>query len=49
MKACTRAVRLHGVSTSIRLENLFWDILDEIAERDGMSSANSVTPAARRS
>ena len=33
----TRAVRLHGVSTSIRLENLFWDILDEIAERDGMS------------
>ena len=30
----TRAVRLHGVSTSIRLENLFWDILDELAARD---------------
>ena len=39
----TRAVRLHGVSTSIRLENLFWDILDEIAERDGMSVGQLVT------
>lgn len=33
----TRSVRLHGVVTSIRLENLFWRVLDEIAERDGMS------------
>ncbi len=32
----TRSVRLHGVVTSIRLENLFWDVLSEIAERDGM-------------
>lgn len=32
----TRSVRLHGVVTSIRLENLFWDVLDEIARRDGM-------------
>jgi predicted DNA-binding ribbon-helix-helix protein len=32
----TRSVRLHGVVTSIRLENLFWDVLDEIATRDGM-------------
>lgn len=32
----TRSVRLHGVVTSIRLENLFWRVLDEIAERDGM-------------
>ena len=33
----TRSVRLHGVVTSIRLENLFWRVLDEIAERDGMT------------
>ena len=39
----TRAVRLHGVSTSIRLENLFWDILDELAQRDGMSVGQLVT------
>ncbi|WP_077036668.1 ribbon-helix-helix domain-containing protein [Pelomonas sp. KK5] len=32
----TRSVRLHGVVTSIRLENLFWQVLEEIAERDGM-------------
>jgi predicted DNA-binding ribbon-helix-helix protein len=32
----TRSVRLHGVVTSIRLENLFWSVLEEIAARDGM-------------
>ena len=32
-----RSVRLHGVATSIRLENLFWSVLDDIAARDGMS------------
>lgn len=33
----TRSVRLHGVITSIRLENLFWAVLEEIAVRDGMT------------
>jgi predicted DNA-binding ribbon-helix-helix protein len=33
----TRSVRLHGVVTSIRLENLFWQVLEEIGRRDGMS------------
>ena len=34
--ACrARSVRLHGVATSIRLENLFWQVLEEIAARDG--------------
>ena len=33
----TRSVRLHGVVTSIRLEHLYWEVLDEIARRDGMS------------
>ncbi|HWP20792.1 MAG: ribbon-helix-helix domain-containing protein [Pseudomonadota bacterium] len=37
--AKTRSVRLHGVVTSIRLENLFWEVLEEVAARDGMSVA----------
>lgn len=32
-----RSLRLHGVATSIRLENLFWRVLEEIARRDGLS------------
>lgn len=34
----TRRLRLNGQSTSIRLENAYWDVLDEMAERDGMST-----------
>ncbi len=35
--ACrVRSVRLHGQATSIRLENLFWKVLEDIAKRDGM-------------
>ena len=33
----TRSVRLHGVVTSIRLEHLYWEVLEEIARRDGMA------------
>jgi predicted DNA-binding ribbon-helix-helix protein len=36
----TRSVRLHGVVTSIRLENLHWEVLAEIGARDGMSVAH---------
>ncbi len=32
-----RSVRLHGVATSIKLENLFWQVLEEISARDGMT------------
>lgn len=32
-----RSIRLHGVATSLRLENLFWQVLQEIAARDGYS------------
>jgi len=32
-----RSLRLHGVATSIRLESLFWEVLEELAQRDGMS------------
>mgnify|MGYP002623286732 CR=1 FL=1 len=34
----TRRLRLNGQSTSIRLENAFWEILDQIAEQDGVST-----------
>ncbi|MBW4710411.1 ribbon-helix-helix domain-containing protein [Roseobacter sp. YSTF-M11] len=34
----TRRLRLNGQSTSIRLENSFWDILDEIAEASDLST-----------
>lgn len=34
----TRRLRLNGLSTSIRLENGFWAILDEIAAADGMTT-----------
>jgi len=33
----TRSVRLNGVATSIRLEQSFWNVLEEIGERDGLS------------
>lgn len=32
-----KSVRLNGFSTSVRLENLYWQVLEEIALRDGMS------------
>ncbi len=34
----TRRLRLNGQSTSIRLENAFWEIIDQIARRDGLST-----------
>jgi predicted DNA-binding ribbon-helix-helix protein len=30
----TRSVRIHGVITSLRLENMVWDILAEMAEAE---------------
>jgi predicted DNA-binding ribbon-helix-helix protein len=35
----TRPIRLHGHCTSIRLEIAFWDTLEEIADKEGMSVA----------
>ncbi|MEJ6393555.1 ribbon-helix-helix domain-containing protein [Gymnodinialimonas sp. 2305UL16-5] len=34
----TRRLRINGHGTSIRLENAFWDILDEIAAADGVTT-----------
>ena len=34
----TRRLRLNGQSTSIRLENAFWQVIDQIAANDGMTT-----------
>ena len=41
--ATTRRMRINRQSTSIRLENLFWKILDELAESEGLSTAAFVS------
>ena len=42
-----RSLRIHGFVTKIRLENLFWDILAEIAAASGSNSRRSATPPLR--
>jgi predicted DNA-binding ribbon-helix-helix protein len=39
----TRAIRLSGHCTSIRLETAFWDILDEIARHENISLGRFVS------
>ncbi len=34
----TRRLRLNGQSTSIRLENAFWQVIDKMAENDKMTT-----------
>lgn len=34
----TRSLRIHGVITTIRIENAFWDVIREIAEREGLTT-----------
>jgi|APCry1669188879_1035177.scaffolds.fasta_scaffold171806_2 hypothetical protein len=38
----TRAIRLHGHATSIRLEAAFWDTLEEIAQKERMTVARFI-------
>lgn len=38
----SRSLRLSGVATSIRLENLFWQVLEEIGARDDLSVAQLI-------
>lgn len=33
----TRSLRMDGMVTSVRLENMFWTVLEEIAVRDDMN------------
>ena len=34
----TRSVRIRGMLTSIRLENMVWDVLAEMAEDEGCTT-----------
>lgn len=33
----TRSIRMDGMVTSVRLENMFWTVLEQIAARDEMN------------
>lgn len=39
----TRSLRLNGQSTSIRLEHSFWNVLNEIAEAEGLSAPQFIS------
>src|SRR5215831_1223958 len=39
----TRSLRIGGHCTSVRLENSFWDNLEEIAAKEGVSLAKFIT------
>lgn len=39
----TKSLRIDGVATSIRIEEFFWSILDEIAHRDAMTVNQLIT------
>jgi predicted DNA-binding ribbon-helix-helix protein len=38
-----RSVRMHGFATSVRLEKIYWRLLEEIAARDGLSLGEILT------
>jgi predicted DNA-binding ribbon-helix-helix protein len=39
----SRSLRIAGHSTTIRLEDAFWDVLDEIAQREGLSTSKLIS------
>ncbi|MGM0569548.1 ribbon-helix-helix domain-containing protein [Marinobacter sp.] len=39
----THSLRIDGMATSIRMENTFWTVLAELAERDGMNVPQLIT------
>ncbi|WP_104204195.1 ribbon-helix-helix domain-containing protein [Billgrantia saliphila] len=43
----TRSMRLDGVSTSVRLERFFWEVLEEIGRRDGLGLSRLVAKLSR--
>ncbi len=42
-KSRTKSLRIDGMSTSIRIENFFWSILEEISARDQMTVNQLIT------
>lgn len=39
----SKSLRIDGVATSLRMENFFWDLLEEIAARDAMTVNQLIT------
>lgn len=39
----THSLRIDGMVTSVRMENTFWNVLGELAERDGMNLPQMIT------
>jgi predicted DNA-binding ribbon-helix-helix protein len=39
----SRSLRVHGVITTLRLENQFWDILSEMAAGEGQTTNQLIT------
>lgn len=48
-EAQTRSMRLDGLCTSVRLERFFWEVLEEIGQRDGLSLSRLVARLSRES
>ncbi|MFC0268125.1 ribbon-helix-helix domain-containing protein [Kushneria aurantia] len=42
-RSATRSMRIDGMVTSVRMENHFWRLLEEIAQRDGMNTTQMIT------
>ncbi|QNI02243.1 ribbon-helix-helix domain-containing protein [Halomonas sp. SH5A2] len=42
-QSASHSLRIDGMVTSVRLENYFWQILGEIARRDGMNTAQMIS------
>jgi predicted DNA-binding ribbon-helix-helix protein len=38
-----RSIRIAGHSTSVRLESAFWDVLEDIASREGLSTSKLIS------
>ncbi|WP_331280682.1 ribbon-helix-helix domain-containing protein [Halomonas sp. BC04] len=45
----TRSMRLYGVSTSVRLERFFWEVLEEVGRRDDLTLSQLVANLSRES
>lgn len=39
----THSLRIDGMVTSLRMENAFWQVLSELAERDGLNLPQMIT------
>lgn len=42
-QSATHSLRIDGMVTSIRMENAFWQILESLAQRDGMNTPQLIT------